>query len=404
MLQPDYIARLTDAAVNAASTLDTRIKCMIIERLVARLDRGEDFYLTATDAWNAKVYEDAGFLLEDIVKEVAAFSSVEAELVRKAFEDAMEKSWKYDSAVFKAAGIAEDTLEQSPHYIRLLQRHYEDTMNDLVNMTGTRAVAAQRLFIQECTDAYLYVATGAEAYSSAVVNAIERAVANVSNKGVVVEYPSGHVDTVETATLRAVRTGIVQTTAEITNARMDEYGYDLVRVSAHYGARPSHAVWQGGLYSLRGNTPGYQLLADATGYGEVTGLCGANCRHSYGPGLPDHNPYEKIALGENNKIYEKVQRQREIERRIRRSKGKLLEDRSAINSASTEEVKARMQKRYDRQAATLARQNKEYNAFCEEEGFKTRPDRLHKGGFGRDEANKASGAAIRYKNERGEKG
>ena len=403
MLQPDYIARLTDAAINAASTLDTRIKCMIIDRLVARLDRGEDFYLTATDAWNAMVYEDAGFLLEDVVKEVALYANVEADLVRKAFEEAMEKSWKYDSAVFKAAGIAEDKLAQSPHYVRLLQRHYEDTMNDIVNMTGTRALAAQKLFIEECSNAYLYIASGAEGYGSAVVNAIEKAVANVSSKGVVVEYPSGHVDTVETATLRAVRTGIVQTTAEITSARMDEYGYDLVRVSAHHGARPEHAEWQGGLYSLRGNTPGYRLLADATGYGTVTGLCGANCRHSYGPGLPDHNPYEKIPLKENNNIYEKVQQQREIERRIRRSKGKLLEDRAAIESATTEAVKNKMQKRYDRQAATLARQNKAYKEFCEENGFKLRQDRTHKGGFGREEANKAAGAALRYKNEKEKK-
>lgn len=406
MLQPTYIWRLTEAAEQAASALDTRIKCMIIERIVARLDRGEDFYLTSTDVWNAQVYDDAGGLLEDVAKEIAKYTPLQADLVYKAFQDAMDKSWKYDSAIYKAAGIAEDQLAQSPHYIRLLQRHYEDTINDIYNMTGTRAAAAQKLFIEECTNAYFYIATGAESYSSAVVNAIERAVANVSDKGVLIEWLNAdgsvrHVDTLETATLRAVRTGVVQTTAAITNERMNEYGWDLVRVSAHYGARPSHAAWQGGLYSLNGNTPGYATLADATGYGTVTGLCGANCRHSYGPGTPDHNPYERINKGENDKTYEDMQRQRELERRIRKSKGKLLEDRAAIDSAKTESVKEKMKRRYDRQAATLERQNKAYNEFCEETGFKRRQDRLHKGGFTKAEANKASGAARRYNNQKG---
>lgn len=401
MLQPTYIWRLTEAAEQAASALETRIKCMIIERLVARLDRREEFYLTSTDIWNAQVYEDAGGLLEDIAKEITKYTPLQADLVYKAFLDAMDKSWKYDSAVYRAAGIAEEKLTQSPHYVRLLQRHYEDTINDIYNMTGTRAAAAQKVFIEECSKAYFSIATGAESYSSSVVNAIERAVANVSDKGVLIEYPSGHIDTLETATLRAVRTGVVQTTAAITNERMNEYGWDLVRVSAHYGARASHAVWQGGLYSLNGKTPGYKLLADATGYGTVTGLCGANCRHSYGPGTPDHNPYERINNGENAKIYEDMQRQRELERRIRRSKGKLLEDRAAIESATSEAVKEKMQRKYDRRSATLARQNKAYNEFCEETGFKRRDDRLYKGGFTRAEANKASGAARRYNNEKG---
>lgn len=396
MLTPSYIQKITDASAIMTSTLETRIKQMIIERLVARLDRGEEFYLTATDEWNAAIYKDSGGLLQDVAQEVAKFTPVQAYTVYKAFKDSVDKSWQYDTSIFRKAGIEESRLGQSPHYIRLMQRHYEDTINDLYNMTGTRAAAAQKVFIEECSKAYLYVASGAEGYSSAVVNAIEKAVANVSNKGVMIEYPSGHVDTLETATLRAVRTGVVQTTAAITEERMQEYDYDLVLVSSHYGARPSHAEWQGKFYSRFGKTPGYRLLEEATGYGQVDGLCGANCRHSFGPGIPGYNPYETINRKENDAIYEKVEMQRTIERKIRRSKGKLLEQQAAIDAAKTPELKEKLQRKYDRQAATLARQNKEYNKFCEEEGFKCRQDRLHKGGFGKAEANKAAGAARKY--------
>ena len=96
-----------------------------------------------------------------------------------------------------------------------------------------------------------------------------------------------------------------------------------------------------------------------------------------------------------------MQRQRELERRIRKSKGKLLEDQAAIDAATSEAVKEKIQRKYDRQAATLERQNKAYNEFCEETGFKRRQDRLHKGGFSKEEANKAIGAARRYNNEKG---
>ena len=43
---------------------------------------------------------------------------------------------------------------------------------------------------------------------------------------------------------------------------------------AHAGARPSHAARQGRVYS-------HQDLEDVCGLGDVAGLCGANCRHSY---------------------------------------------------------------------------------------------------------------------------
>lgn len=43
---------------------------------------------------------------------------------------------------------------------------------------------------------------------------------------------------------------------------------------AHAGALPSHAARQGRVYS-------HQDLEDVCGLGDVAGLCGANCRHSY---------------------------------------------------------------------------------------------------------------------------
>lgn len=56
----------------------------------------------------------------------------------------------------------------------------------------------------------------------------------------------------------------------------EELGTDIFEVSAHAGARPSHAEWQGRVYTK-------DELVSKCGLGEVTGLLGANCYHMYYP-------------------------------------------------------------------------------------------------------------------------
>ena len=66
---------------------------------------------------------------------------------------------------------------------------------------------------------------------------------------------------------------------------MDEMGASFVEVTAHGGARPSHAVWQGRRYHRGGAVDylgqHYEDFESATGYGTGAGLCGW-------PGLPPH--------------------------------------------------------------------------------------------------------------------
>ena len=121
-------------------------------------------------------------------------------------------------------------------------------------------------------------------------------------------------------------TTIGQTAASYTLERNEEYGNDLVQVSSHFGARPSHAVWQGKVYSLQGITKGYQLLSEATGYGTITGLCGINCRHTFWPYFAGFSKeeQEQAGLTENKKQYENQQKQRYYEREMRRYKRQFI--------------------------------------------------------------------------------
>ena len=61
-------------------------------------------------------------------------------------------------------------------------------------------------------------------------------------------------------------------------ARMEEMGCEFVEVTAHEGARPTHAVWQGRVYHRGGavvqDGERYEDFEVATGYGTGPGLCG----------------------------------------------------------------------------------------------------------------------------------
>lgn len=402
MLTPEYLLRISEGAEEIAAQLHESIINSVVERITIRLGRGDDYILTAKDKWELEVLEEAGYLLEDIQAEIAKKTKLQLKEIREAFEDAGITSTKYDDEIYKAAGLSPKPLQQSPHLIRLMQRAYEATQGEWLNYTRTTADAAQQLFIKQCDKAYNLVSTGAVSYTEAVKNAVEA----IAEEGVNVTYPSGHVDSIETATLRAVRTGVLQATADITLARMDEYEWDLILVDAHIGARlgdggenfTNHAWWQGKLYSRSGKDKRYPPFS-VCNYGHVQGICGANCRHSFGPGN-EGDEWEPIDSEENKKAYELSQRQRALERRIRKTKRELQAAKTSIKNGD-EATKAEMQKYYDRKAALLQKQNKAYNDFCEENGLKRLQDRLHVAGWNRSQASAAS-AAARKKSKRKE--
>lgn len=108
--------------------------------------------------------------------------------------------------------------------------------------------------------------------------AMERGCAALADAGLeTVDYASGVRTAVDAALRRHLVTQWNQARNDLLMRRMDEWGVDLVFTSAHFGARPTHAVWQGKVFSRSGSSPDHPDLVQATGYGTVTGLCGANC-------------------------------------------------------------------------------------------------------------------------------
>lgn len=395
MLQPDYLLRVSEGAEDIAEQLHQDIIRRIVSRMMARLGRGEDYLLTATDKWQIQTLQEAGYLLEDITAELAKRTKQQQEEVKAAMEDAGVTALQYDDRIYQAAGLSPAPLEQSPHLIRLMQRNYEATMGEWKNFTRTTAQAAQTLFIREMDKAYHLTTSGAISYTQAVKEAVEA----VASQGVAVTYPSGRKDTIETATLRAVRTGIAQATGAIQIARMEEMDWDIILVSAHLGARTgdggqnpgNHLWWQGQYYSRTGRTKEFPNFYEVTGYGTVTGLDGANCRHSFGSGTgrPEDNSFRDIETADNYKVEELNKRQRLLERRIRKTKREVMGLQTAVDNCQNEQLKFELDMQYQRKAALLQEQNKAYNDFCKQNNLKKLNDRIQIAQWSREQAARA---------------
>lgn len=394
MLDPNYLLRISEGAEDIAEKLHNQIIKRIVERIMLRIGRGDDYILTAQDKWQIQTLQDAGFLLEDIQRDIAQATKLQQTEIAEAMEDAGVKALSYDDRIYQGSGITTVPLTESPQLIRLMQRNYDATIGEWTNFTRTTADSAQRLFVNELDRAYNLVATGAMSYTQAVKDVVK----NIVSNGVVVDYPTGHSDTIETATLRAVRTGISQASAQIQIARMDEYDVDLVITSSHLGARPSHQVWQGQIFSRSGKGK-YPDFVESTGYGSVSGLCGANCRHSFSPYFEGmDNPYEQFDSEENKKQYETEQYQRTLERRIRHTKRETMGIKESVDNCKDDKLKFELDLEYQKKASLLMKQNTAYNDFCERNNLKRRSDRISISQWDRKQAAQARGAAKRYEN------
>ena len=399
MLSPDYLKRIAEGSEDIASSLHSYILNRIIEAIMIRLGRGEKYILTSSDRWRIQILQDAGYLLQDITQEIARYTKLQREEVAAAMEEAGVKAMAYDKALYEAAGISTEALEQSPALVRILQRDYEATMGEWSNMTRTTAEAAQSLFISECDNAYHKVISGAVSYTQAVREAVD----TVAQNGVIVRYPTGHRDTIETATARAVRTGISQASGDISMQRMKEQEWDIILVSAHIGARTgdggqnpgNHLWWQGQFYSRTGQDKRYPPFS-VTGYGTGEGLSGWNCRHSFGPGDGVNNPYKDIETEDNVRLEKLEQRQRALERRIRKTKQIVMGLQTAVDTCKDDTLRMELQEELDQKSYLLQRQNRAYNDFCQSNGLRPLADRLRIAKWGREQAAKARGAAKRY--------
>lgn len=186
--------------------------------------------------------------------------------------------------IYRKAGYETVSLSENRQLQKIIAAGLEKTNGLFENLTKTTANTASRQFENALDRAYMQVVSGAFDYNTAVRTAIK----NLAQKGIAsITYPGGHTDYLDVAVRRAVLTGVSQTTGKMQEQMADDVGCDLVETTAHNGARPDHAQWQGKVFSRSGTSKKYPDFKSSTGYGTGAGLKGWNCRHDFFPYFED---------------------------------------------------------------------------------------------------------------------
>lgn len=403
MLTPEYL----DSAPNETLGVIDEFEKYVIAELARRLVQlGYDEH---SETFKRKLKAESDKLFKRVLNQVGSVANHSDEVLRKTFENAINTNVRSENDRFREWGMA--AVGVTPKMVRIATEHYVFAKAEVRKYCARSAYSSSKLLIDVAGDIYKDIYTGKETYHKIIKRYVER----LSRRGLTITHPaSGRVDRLDVAVRRSVLTAINQASGKVNLEYCDEAGLDLVEVTSHMGARPTHAAWQGGVYSRSGSSVKYPDFETATGYGTGAGLCGWNCRHNfygYIEGMPRARSDDELASLDDGTLtwgadtftpYEASQKQRELERGIRATKRELVGLESAGRSAPAAERHI-YTKAYEVKAVKLARQRSELNSFCKATGRRIDRTRTsiiaHKDkhgmiyAFGRKEAGKARSVA-----------
>lgn len=388
MLPPSYLDQMPDAFVQLAQQVEDEILQDVARRI------GKMGTLTETANWQLWRYQQTEAVRENVVKLLAKYSGKSEATIRRLLKEAAAEAMEREDAIYCHYNLEPTPFEESAALNNLLNAGARQTCGTWRNLTATTANTVSGAFERTLDVAWGKVATGAFDYKTAVKQAVD----SLADEMPEITYPSGHTDSLEVAARRAVLTGVNQTAGKLQEARMDEMNVEFVETSAHGGARPSHAEWQGRRFHRGGAVDylgkHYPDFEQATGYGTGAGLCGWNCRHTFFavfPELGDPPTWTEESLQElnarnieyNGKLYtqyEVNQMQRARERNVRKWKKRYLAE-SAAGSDTTDS------------AVRLKAARQSLSEFAKATGGRVDSARVSVPKFGRSEASKASAQA-----------
>lgn len=311
------------------------------------------------------------------------------ESVDKIYREALRLDYARNNDIYKSVGkdikpYSENKwLQQLSNTIR---GHTKGSIENITKTTGFNIIRnGQKIFapleryLTESLDkAMMNVTIGSKTYTEAINETVDE----MTKSGLrTVDYASGRRDRIDVAVRRAILTGVSQLTSSITEQNMKELDTDYAEVDWHLGARntgigfENHQSWQGKVYSK-------SQLKTICGFGDMLGLHGINCRHIIFPFIPgiSKRKYTDEWLEEQNRkenekkdykgkefdTYEASQRQRLLERTIRKYKQdiKLLERAEADKNIIT------------LKRAKLKAVEREYVDFSKAMGLKQQGERL----------------------------
>lgn len=397
-----------DALPEELAELYRGLEDTLLTEICSRLKLRDE--LNEVTVQDIKALRSHGIDLKEIEKAIQKATGISEQKLNKLLDNVVERNQKYYTELIDIAHITQPETLVS---IEDTWAIYQQTKRDLRNITqsmgflvdaGRTMLPPAKAYQWALDNAVMQVQSGAINYNQAIKTAVKQ----LADSGLkVVDYESGHHDSIDVAARRAVMAGVSKLCAKYTEQSAEYLETPYYEVSAHAGARDvpgpspwsSHKDWQGKIYSIRTGDI-YPSIYDACGLGAVDGLEGANCRHRRYPWVEgvSERTYTDEQLqhiddglgceydGKKYTAYEATQMQRRIERTIRKQKRlkNAYETAELTGDATTANIK-------------LRRLNAKYKEFSKAAGLPEQRERL-KVLYG-DEKSEAAAQALKAKRQ-----
>ena len=336
MFTPTEIEALPSAMEQLYRSLQLNIMSDLTERLKAN---GEE--ITSAADWQINRLYELGVSKDEIDSLIQSTLDVSNDEIDRIYDEVVKSGYARNEELYTSKGKEYIPYAENKQLQQLVKAVKNQTKSEYRNITGSLGFAVRNAdntlsftpladFYQRTLDnGLMQIASGAVDYNTV----LKRAVKAMTDSGLrTVDYASGWSNRVDVAARRALMTGLNQVVAKVNEDNAEQLGTEYFEVSYHRGARPTHQVWQGRVYSKK-------ELETVCGLGTVTGLCGANCYHSYSPFIKDIDTptYSEEELDRMNEeentpkeyngrqytAYEAQQRQRQLETAMRADRQKI---------------------------------------------------------------------------------
>lgn len=348
MLSFDDYNNLSDNLVASYIKLETELLQRIAE-LIA-VDNGE---ISGSLEWWIKKLDEVGTLRTTTINELSQMSGLTEKELKKMIEQVVPLvvDAPYYVKAYELGATAVDI--RTVGFERVIEHSLDKLSGELRTVQTNAVQGTQQAYIQTISKVHLEVNAGIYSYD----DAIRRATRDMVDEGITVATYKRKDGTevnygIESIVRRTIMTGITEVANSVAEDVVEKLGADYVAVSQHIGARDTgighqnHEEWQGKVYKLEGFDDKHDNFFTHTGYGEVDGLGGINCRHSFYAYFPDISvEHERtIDTEENSRVYKLFQQQRAYERSIRDAKKRLQ-----VYEATEDEVGIKDSKKLIRQ-------------------------------------------------------
>lgn len=334
-MNQEYKEKLSRQIAKNFADLEMRV----MEDIVRRIRKTKK--ITSTADWQINRLRILGNSSEDIEKMLKDTLDASYPEMFELYDQVIDWEYVRNKDVYEQINAQFIPFEENEELQQLTDALIQQTDDDLRNITQSLGFYLDygngKLVLTplaEVYQSYLDVActgivSGAFDYNSV----LRRTVSQMTNSGLrQIDYVSGRGNRVDVAARRAVMTGITQLTGKISDMNAEKLGTEYFEIAWHAGARPTHAVWQGKVWSK-------EQLVTVCGLGTVTGLEGANCYHErypFIPGISERNWTDewlekknreentpKEYKGKEYTLYEAKQRQRQMETAMRAQREKV---------------------------------------------------------------------------------